>query len=99
MNNSFNDCCLVLGVRRDWYYSGSGWIFKGVYGYIGEFFFDVFEYCGDYGFYKDFKDVMGIGFLFYIYYVIQYNFIDYFVVESGIIIFSVFVISIQWSFC
>ena len=34
----------------------------------------------------------------YIYHAIQYNFTDYFAVESGIIIPSVFVISIQWSF-
>ncbi|MCL0267885.1 hypothetical protein M2T75_31595, partial [Klebsiella pneumoniae] len=34
----------------------------------------------------------------YIYHAIQYNFTDYFALESGIIIPSVFVISIQWSF-
>ena len=45
MNNSFNDRCLALGVRRDWYHSGSGWTFKGVYGYTGEFFFDAFEHA------------------------------------------------------
>jgi hypothetical protein len=32
MNNSFDDRCLALGVRRDWYHNGSGWTFKGVYG-------------------------------------------------------------------
>lgn len=96
MNNSFNDRCLALGVRRDWYHSGSGWTFKGVYGYTGEFFFDAFEHCGDHGSYKDFKDATGIGFSPYIYHAIQYNFTDYFAVESGIIIPSVFVISIQW---
>lgn len=98
MNNSFNDRCLALGVRRDWYHSGSGWTFKGVYGYTGEFFFDAFEHCGNHGSYKDFKDATGIGFSPYIYHAIQYNFTDYFAVESGIIIPSVFVISIQWSF-
>lgn len=85
-------------MRRDWHHSGSGWTFKGVYGYTGEFFFDAFEHCGDHGSYKDFKDATGIGFSPYIYHAIQYNFTDYFAVESGIIIPSVFVISIQWSF-
>ena len=98
MNNSFDDRCLALGVRRDWYHNGSGWTFKGVYGYTGEFFFDAFEHCGDHGSYKDFKDATGIGFSPYIYHAIQYNFTDYFALESGIIIPSVFVISIQWSF-
>ena len=86
MNNSFADRCLALGVRRDWYHNGS------------EFFFDAFEHCGDHGSYKDFKDATGIGFSPYIYHAIQYNFTDYFALESGIIIPSVFVISIQWSF-
>ena len=71
MNNSFNDRCLALGVRRDWYHSGSGWTFKGVYGYTGEFFFDAFEHCGDHGSYKDFKDATGIGFSPYIYHAIS----------------------------
>lgn len=73
MNNSFDDRCLALGVRRDWYHNGSGWTFKGVYGYTGEFFFDAFEHCGDHGSYKDFKDATGIGFSPYIYHAIQYN--------------------------
>lgn len=71
MNNSFNDRCTALGVRRDWYHSGSGWTFKGVYGYTGEFFFDAFEHCGDHGSYKDFKDATGIGFSPYIYHAIS----------------------------
>ena len=54
-----------------------------VYGYTGEFFFDAFEHCGDHGSYKDFKDATGIGFSPYIYHAIQYNFTDYFAVESG----------------
>ena len=83
---------LLLGTMNN------GWTFKGVYGYTGEFFFDAFEHCGDHGSYKDFKDATGIGFSPYIYHAIQYNFTDYFAVESGIIIPSVFVISIQWSF-
>ena len=98
MNNSFDDRCLALGVRRDWYHNGNGWTFKGVYGYTGEFFFDAFGHCGDHGSYKDFKDATGIGFSPYIYHAIQYSFTNYFAVESGIIIPSVFVISIQWSF-
>lgn len=98
MNNSFSDRCLALGVRRDWIKNERGWTFKGVYGYTGEFFFDAFEHCGDHGSYKDFKDATGIGFSPYIYHAIQYNFTDYFGIESGIILPSVFVISIQWSF-
>jgi hypothetical protein len=36
MKNSFADRCLSLG-RRDWYAGASGWTFKGVYAYTGEF--------------------------------------------------------------
>ena len=98
MKNSFDDRCIALGVRRDWASLGSGWVFKGIYGYVGEFFFDAFEDCGDHGSYKDFKDATGIGFSPYIYHGFQYNFTDYFGVESGIILPAVFVVSVQWSF-
>ena len=98
MKNSFDDRCIALGVRRDWVSLGNGWVFKGIYGYVGEFFFSAFEHCGDHGSYKDFKDATGIGFSPYIYHGFQYNFTDYFGVESGIILPAVFVVSIQWSF-
>jgi len=98
MKNSFDDRCIAIGMRRDWAESNTGWVFKGVYGYTGEFFFDAFKHCGDDGSYADFKKVTGIGFSPYIYHAIQYNFTDYFGVESGIIIPSVFVITVQWSF-
>ena len=98
MKNSFDDRCIALGVRRDWASLGNGWVFKGIYGYVGEFFFDAFEDCGDHGSYKDFKDATGIGFSPYIYHGLQYNFTDYFGIESGIILPAVFVISVQWSF-
>lgn len=98
MKNSFDDRCIALGVRRDWASLGNGWVFKGIYGYVGEFFFDAFEHCGDHGSYKDFKDATGIGFSPYIYHGLQYNFTDYFGIESGIILPAVFVISVQWSF-
>lgn len=98
MKNSFDDRCIALGVRRDWVSFGNGWVFKGIYGYVGEFFFDAFEHCGDHGSYKDFKDATGIGFSPYIYHGFQYNFTDYFGIETGIIIPTVFVVSIQWSF-
>ena len=98
MKNSFDDRCIALGVRRDWVSLGNGWVFKGIYGYVGEFFFSAFEHCGDHGSYKDFKDATGIGFSPYIYHGFQYSFTNYFGVESGIILPAVFVVSIQWSF-
>lgn len=98
MKNSFNDRCVAMGLRRDWISGDSDWVFKGVYGYTGEFFFNTFSHCGDHGSYKDFRKVTGIGFSPYIYHAIQYNFTDYFGVETGIIIPSVFVVSVQWSF-
>jgi hypothetical protein len=98
MKNSFDDRCIALGLRRDWVSGNTGWVFKGVYGYTGEFFFDAFKHCGDEGSYNDFKKVTGIGFSPYIYHAVQYNFTDYFGVESGIIIPAVFVVSVQWSF-
>lgn len=33
MKNSFDDRCLSLGARRDWYAGTNGWTFKGVYAY------------------------------------------------------------------
>jgi hypothetical protein len=41
--------------RRDWAGWDNGWVFKGIYGYVGEFFFDTFDDCGDHGSYHDFK--------------------------------------------
>jgi hypothetical protein len=97
MKNSFGNRCLALGIRRDWL-AEKGWTFKGVYGYTGEFFFDDFTHCGDKGIYHSFRNITGIGFAPYIYHAVQYNFTDYFGVESGIIFPSVFAISLQWSF-
>ncbi|EPR6375954.1 hypothetical protein ACU7TN_005168, partial [Enterobacter asburiae] len=68
------------------------------YGYVGEFFFDTFDDCGDHGSYHDFKKATGIGFSPYIYHGFQYNFTSYFGMDVGIIIPSVFVITAQWSF-
>jgi hypothetical protein len=62
MKNSFDDRCLAAGVRRDWVGWDNGWVFKGIYGYVGEFFFDAFSDCGDHGSYHDFKKATGIGF-------------------------------------
>ena len=98
MKNSFDDRCIALGVRSDWASLCNGWVFKWIYGYVGEFLFDAFEDCGDHGSDKDFKDATGIGFSPYIYHGLQYNFTDYFGIESGIILPAVFVISVQWSF-
>ena len=97
LKNSYGHRCIALGVRRDWV-AEQGWAFKGVYGYTGEFFADAFSHCGDEGVYHSFKNVTGVGFAPYIYHAVQYNFTDYFGVESGIIFPSVFVISVQWSF-
>ena len=98
MKNSFDDRCLAAGVRRDWVDWNNGWVFKGIYGYVGEFFFDAFDDCGDHGSYHDFKKATGIGFSPYIYHGFQYNFTSYFGIDVGIIIPSVFVITAQWSF-
>ncbi|WP_254388385.1 hypothetical protein [Enterobacter soli] len=98
MNNSFNDRCLAAGVRKDWASLGDGLVFKGIYGYVGEFFFDAFSDCGDHGSYHDFKKVTGVGFSPYIYHGFQYNFTSYFGMDVGLIIPSVFVITVQLSF-
>jgi len=98
MKNSFADRCLTLGVRRDWFNSQTGWTFKGIYAYTGEFFFDAFSHCGDDGAYHTAKKITGVGFAPYVYHGLQYNFTDYFGVESGIILPSIFVVSVQWSF-
>lgn len=101
MKNSFDDRCFSIGVRRDWLKGTGpteGWTFKGVYAYTGEFFFDAFSHCGDSGTYHTAKKITGVGFSPYIYHGLQYNFTDYFGIESGIILPSIFVITMQWSF-
>lgn len=98
MKNSFDDRCVALGVRRDWVSNGSDLVFKGIYGYVGEFFFDAFRNCGDSGAYRTVRDATGIGFSPYIYHAAQYNITDFFGVEAGIILPSIFVVSMQWSF-
>lgn len=97
LKNSYGDRCIALGVRRDWVIE-DGWTFKGVYGYTGDFFFNTFSHCGDEGVYHSFKNATGVGFAPYIYHAVQYNFTNYFGIESGIIFPTVFVISVQWSF-
>ena len=72
--------------------------FKGVYAYTGEFFFKAFRDCGDSGTYRTAKKITGVGFSPYIYHGLQYNFTDYFGVETGIIVPAIFVMSVQWSF-
>lgn len=98
MKNSFADRCLTLGARRDWLKGDNGWTFKGIYAYTGEFFFKAFSDCGDSGAYRTAKNITGIGFSPYLYHGVQYNFTDYFGVESGIIFPSILVMSVQWSF-
>ncbi len=98
MKNSFDDRCLAIGVRRVWKDFDNGWVFNGIYGYTGEFFFHAFRDCGDHGSYHDFKKATGIGFSPYIFHGFQYNFTSYFGLETGIIIPSVFVVTAHWSF-
>lgn len=98
MKNSFDDRCLSLGARRDWISWDSGWTFKGVYAYTGEFFFSAFSHCGDSGTYRTAKKLTGIGFSPYIYHAVQYNFTDRFAIEGGIILPTIFARSVQWSF-
>lgn len=98
MKNSFSDRCFTLGLRTDWISGNNNWIVKGVYAYTGEFFFKAFSHCGDSGAYSTAKKITGVGFSPYIYHGIQYNFTDYFGLESGIIFPSIFVVSAQWRF-
>jgi hypothetical protein len=52
----------------------------------------------DSGTYRTAKKITGVGFSPYIYHGLQYNFTDYFGVETGIIVPAIFVMSVQWSF-
>ncbi|WP_312454817.1 hypothetical protein [Pseudescherichia sp.] len=97
MRNSYGDRCLSLGVRKDWA-EKDNIVFKGIYGYTGEFFFNEFSKCGDEGIYHSFKNITGVGFAPYIYHAVQYNVTNHFGVESGIIFPSVFVVSLNWRF-
>jgi hypothetical protein len=97
MRNSYGHRCLSLGVRKDWAEQGNI-VYKGIYGYTGEFFFDEFSQCGNEGIYHSFKKITRVGFAPYIYHAAQYNFTHYFGVEAGIILPSVFVVSLNWRF-
>lgn len=97
MKNSYGHRCLSLGVRKNWSEQGKI-VYKGIYGYAGEFFIDEFNQCGNEGIYHSFKKITRVGFAPYIYHAAQYNFTNYFGVESGIILPSVFVISLNWRF-
>lgn len=98
MKNSFDDRCMALGLRRDWMNRQTDWVFKGVYGYTGEFFIKAFSHCGDSGTYETAKKLTSVGFSPYIYHAVQYNITPSFSVESGIILPSIYVVSMQWSF-
>jgi len=96
--NSQDHRCVLLGVRKDWYRLNDQTVIKGVYAYAGEFFFDTFEHCGDDGFYETMKDHTGVGFAPYLYHAVQYNFVDYWGVEAGLMLPGILVMSMQWRF-
>lgn len=98
LKNSFDDRCLSLAVRRNWADWDNGWVFKGVYGYTGEFFFKSFSHCGDSGSYHAFKKATGVGFSPYLYNGIQYNFNRHLGVEAGIIFPAIFAATVEWRF-
>nr|WP_233592504.1 hypothetical protein [Erwinia psidii] len=98
LKNSFDDRCLSLAVRRDWADWDNGWVFKGVYGYTGEFFFKSFSHCGDRGSYHAFKKATGVGFSPYLYNGIQYNFNRHIGVDAGIIFPAIFAATVEWRF-
>lgn len=98
MKNSFDDRCLSLGVRKDWTPRQVGWNVKGIYAYTGEFFFSAFSHCGDSGVYNTAKKITGVGFAPYVYHGLQYNFTNNFGIEGGIILPTIFTMSMSWSF-
>ncbi|MFB9087497.1 hypothetical protein LU604_17730 [Erwinia tracheiphila] len=89
---------LTLAVRRNWADWDNGWVFKGVYGYTGEFFFEPFRQCGDSGSYHAFRKATGVGFSPYFYNGMQYNFNRRVGIEAGIIFPSIFAATIEWRF-
>lgn len=97
LKNSFDNRCLLLGIRRDWITRGR-WIFKGGYAYAGEFFLPAFRQCGDQGVYKNIKDVTGAGFAPYIYHALQYNINDNTSVEGGVILPGIVIFTFQLHF-
>jgi hypothetical protein len=96
--NSQANRCFLLGVRKDWYQVNNRLVFKGIYSYAGEFFFDAFEDCGEGGVYRTSKENTGLAFVPYIYHAAQYNFNDHIGVEAGFMLPFILVMSVQWSF-
>jgi len=96
--NSHGNRCLMLGVQKDWIQYDERLSFEGVYGYAGEFFVDAFEHCGDEGFYKNVKDITGIGFTFYIYHGLEYDLARHVSLEAGVALPVIVLFSVQWHF-
>ena len=65
--NSFGNRCAILGATHNWHNFSNKLSFEGLYAYVGEFFFDGFDNCGDRGIYKRFEEATNIAFAPYIY--------------------------------
>ena len=97
--NSYNDRCFLLGVEKNWYDFNNRLSFEGLYGYMGEFFFDEFKNCGTgRGVYSKFRSSTGVGFSLYIYSGLEYDINSFLSLEAGFILPAIFVTSIQWKF-
>lgn len=98
LKNSSDNRCLLLGVGRDWHRYNPKTRLVGVYAYVGEFFNDTFDECGDDGIYEDVDSVTGIGFTPYIYHGVKYDIADNFHINGGLIIPGVVSFALQVSF-
>lgn len=98
LKNSSDNRCLMLGVGRDWKRFNPKTKLVGLYAYVGEFFNDTFDDCGEDGIYHDFENITGVGFAPYIYHGVKYNFIDNFHVNGGLILPGVVSFALQVTF-
>ena len=93
INSQFNRC-FILGIHDD-IYTNNNLTFEASYMYVGEFFFDTFEHCGDDGIYNEIKDVTFLGFVPAIYYGLEYNIYDTIGLEIGVVLPGILVLGIQ----
>lgn len=98
LKNSFDNRCIFLGFGTDWYGINDKLTFEGIYAYVGEFFIDQFDNCGDEGFYKNSNERFNVGFAPYIYHGLRYKLTSYLSIEGGLVLPDLGVASIVWNF-
>ena len=96
--NSFESRCFLVGVKRSWRNFDNKFIFQGFYGYVGEFFFDVFKDCANLGLYRTFEEHTSLQGVPYIFHGFEYSFLPHMSVEFGLLLPGLFLATFEIRF-